>query len=63
MREGYTELLAVHDFDKVNGLEGPEHIRAKSTPWRMRMVAKVESRDYKVFEYFHEFHGSDYRQP
>lgn len=62
-RQGYTELLAVHDFDRNNGLDGPEHELAKSKPWRQRIVELVESRENKRFEFFHEFDARDYRKP
>ena len=63
MKEGHTELLAVHDFDQENGVDGPEHEFAKSRPWRMRVMDLVEGRDNRRFEFFHEFHASDYRGP
>ena len=63
MKEGYTELLAVHEFDKDNGIGGAEHELAKSRPWRMRIIDLVESRDNKLFEFFHEFKASDFRPP
>ena len=63
MKEGYTELLAVHDFDKSNGLDGPEHERAKTRPWRMKTVEVVEKRVNMRFEHFHTFHREDYRSP
>jgi len=46
---GYIELLAVHDFDLKNGLEGPEHQQARSKPWRSRILQMVERRDSKVW--------------
>ncbi len=63
MKEGYTELLAIHDYDADNGIGGPEHEFAKSRPWRTKMVGLVESRNNKLFEFFHEFKASDYRNP
>jgi hypothetical protein len=62
-REGYTELLAVHDFEKDNGLNGLEHEYAKSRPWRNELLKLVEKRDSKRFELFHEFGATDYRRP
>ena len=61
LRSGYTQLLAVHDFDKDNGLDGPEHEHAKSKPWRMKVVEMVESRENDRFEFLHEFRAEDYR--
>lgn len=29
---GYTELLALNNFDEINGLDRPEHALEKSTP-------------------------------
>ena len=63
MRDGYTELIAVHDFDQENGVDGPEHELAKTRPWRMRIMDLVESRDNRRFEFFHEFRAADYREP
>ena len=63
MKEGHTELLAIHDFESVNGIGGPEHESAKSRPWRTRVLDLVESRDNKLFEFFHEFKVSDYQSP
>lgn len=62
-KTGYTELLAVHDFDETNGLDGAEHISAKLKPWRNRIMAQVESRVNRRFEFFHEFKALDYREP
>lgn len=62
-KEGYTELLAIHDLETTNGIGGPEHGVAKSRPWRTRILELVESRDNKLFEFFHEFQASDYRTP
>ena len=61
--EGQTELLAVHDFDHENGLDGPEHQLAKSRPWRLRIVDLVQTRKHVRFEFFHEFEAADYRRP
>lgn len=63
MKDGYTELIAVHDFDKTNGLDGPEHVHGKSKPWRNQIVAKVESRVNRRFELYHEFKASDFVHP
>ena len=63
MRDGYSELLAVHEFDEVNGLDGAEHQFAKSRPWRNEVMAKVDSRINRRFEFFHEFRASDYIAP
>lgn len=60
---GRVELLAVHEFDGVNGLDGPEHQRARARPWRERIVGLVESRDSQRFELWREFRAEDYRPP
>jgi pimeloyl-ACP methyl ester carboxylesterase len=39
---GQIEYLAVHDYEAKNGLEGSEHDAARSTPWRSRIMEKVE---------------------
>ena len=62
-RPGYTELLAVHDFAKVNDLDGKEHQYAKSRPWRNRILTLVETRKNQRYEFFHEFTAGDYRTP
>lgn len=62
-RDGFEELLAVHDFDSHNGLGGPEHQEAKSTPWRTRILKLVERRDNTVFELIHSFDARDYHKP
>ncbi|KIX03270.1 uncharacterized protein Z518_06822 [Rhinocladiella mackenziei CBS 650.93] len=62
-KNGVVELLAVHDFDQVNGLGGMEHEQVQATPWRAKILEMVESRDNKVFDFFHEFKAGDYRRP
>jgi len=62
-RDGYVELLAVHDFDKINGLGGAEHERAKSAPWRAKILQLIDSWDNKVFDFVHEFEASHYCEP
>jgi hypothetical protein len=62
-REGFEELLAVHDFDASNGLGGPEHEQAKSAPWRRRILEIVERRDNRIFDFTHSFDATDYRTP
>jgi len=61
--DGCVELLAVHDFDKINGLGGPEHEQAKAAPWRTKILQIAESWDNKVFDFFHEFKASHYCEP
>jgi hypothetical protein len=58
-----VELLAVHEFGEVNGLDGPEHVRARSTPWRNAIMEKVSSRENRRWEFFHEFKAEDYVPP
>lgn len=62
-RSGYTELLAVHEFEKVNGLDGKEHEFAKSRPWRNRVLGLVESRKNQRYAFIHEVDANDYRKP
>ncbi|EIN05189.1 alpha/beta-hydrolase [Punctularia strigosozonata HHB-11173 SS5] len=35
--------LALHDYRAHNGLDGPEHARATSTPWRTRVMNTVRA--------------------
>ena len=61
---GVKELLAVHEFGRDNGLNGPEHQLAKSRPWRKKIVEEViEGKDNKIFDFTHAFKAQDYRTP
>ncbi|KAK5174347.1 uncharacterized protein LTR77_001427 [Saxophila tyrrhenica] len=40
--QGEFEYLAVHDYKAQNGLGGPEHEAAKTTPWTNEIRKKVE---------------------
>lgn len=62
-QDGYTELLAVHDFGAVNGLDGPEHMHAKTRPWRNSIISRIASRNNTRFDFLHEFKASDYSPP
>lgn len=62
MRPGHTELLAVHEFAAVNGLDGPEHEAAKGKPWRNHVLTLVVSRKNQRYELVHEFKVGDYRK-
>jgi len=63
MQEGEIEIMALHDFEAKNGLEGPEHQKAKSTPWRDEVFQYIPRMDRKLFKFTHEFHADDWRQP
>jgi len=57
-------MLAVHEFVHSNGFEGPEHMFAKSRPWRFRIVDEViEGKDYKIWDLYHTFKAEDYQKP
>ena len=43
--QGEIEYLAVHDYEAKNGLGGPEHEAARTTPWRNRVFEKVQWHD------------------
>jgi pimeloyl-ACP methyl ester carboxylesterase len=58
------ELLALHEFESDNGLDGPEHQYAKLRPWRLKIVNEViEGKDNKVFDFSHAFRAQDYQKP
>lgn len=61
--EGYTELLAVHEFAKENGLNGLEHQRARDTPWRSKVLDKIGHTDRKYFDLFHVLKADEYQPP
>lgn len=63
MPKGHHEYIAIHEFDKENGLGGPYHEQSMNTPWRLKMVDAVKSRDAKRWEFFHEFKAEDYVEP
>ena len=63
-KDGITELLALHDFSKDNGIDGPEHICAKKRPWRNKVVDTViEGKDNKIWDFHRAFRAEDYRDP
>ncbi|KAK3065909.1 hypothetical protein LTR53_017901, partial [Teratosphaeriaceae sp. CCFEE 6253] len=47
--QGQAEYLAVHDFAAKNGLGGPEHEAARTTPWRNRIFEKVLWHDRRTW--------------
>lgn len=56
--ENATELtvLALHDYNHANGLGGPEHKAAMSTPWRDEVIAKyVTSKSRRTYKLFYVF--------
>ncbi|KAL9619102.1 MAG: hypothetical protein Q9160_006279 [Pyrenula sp. 1 TL-2023] len=60
---GHTELLAVHEFAKQNGIGGPEHQLARDTPWRSKVVDKISYTDRKYFELFHILKADEHQPP
>jgi 3-oxoadipate enol-lactonase len=63
-QKGIKELLALHEFERDNGLDGPEHQYAKSRPWRLKIVNEViEGKDNKIFDFSHAFEAQDYQTP
>lgn len=64
LQTGVQELLALHEFEQDNGLDGREHQYAKSRPWRLRIVNKViEGKNNKIFDFAHAFKAQDYQAP
>ncbi|KAL9109780.1 MAG: hypothetical protein Q9227_005649 [Pyrenula ochraceoflavens] len=63
LEEGITELLAVHDFDRENGLHGPEHQHARTTPWRDQIFTKVRSTDRRIFDLGYVLKADEYQVP
>lgn len=60
---GQVECLAVHDFEEKNGLEGPEHQAARSTPWGKEIKQKYLWRDYRMWSHYHTFDPSWVKEP
>jgi hypothetical protein len=58
-----VELLAIHEFDEGNGLDGPQHTIAKSKPWRNRVMSLIDGRQNRRFQFVWEFRAADYRPP
>ncbi|TKA31767.1 hypothetical protein B0A50_01845 [Salinomyces thailandicus] len=52
---GQIECLAVHDFAAQNGLNGPEHQAAQSTPWRTSVMNKIVSKDRRQWTHHLRF--------
>lgn len=63
LKPGHTELLAVHEFGAVNGLDGPEHELAKLKPWRNRILTLVVSRKNQRYEFVREVRAGDIQKP
>ena len=63
LKTGHTELLAVHEFGAVNGLDGPEHELAKLKPWRNRILTLVASRKNQRYEFVREVRARDLQKP
>ncbi|VUC32177.1 unnamed protein product [Clonostachys rosea] len=61
--KGYSEFIAIHDFDGKNGLDGPEFESAQSKPWRQRILGLITQRDHRRFRHIREFKASDYVKP
>lgn len=49
--QGQVECLAVHDFEAKNGLRGPEHQAAISTPWQGKLMQKLVSSTVRVWQH------------
>ncbi|KAK0815572.1 hypothetical protein LTR75_003860 [Friedmanniomyces endolithicus] len=53
--QGQTEYLAVHDYASPNGLNGPEHEAARSTPWRSTIMTKILWHDRRLWSHHLSF--------
>jgi pimeloyl-ACP methyl ester carboxylesterase len=56
--EGSSQIIvgALHEYEKKNGLGGPEHRAAMSTPWKSDVYDKyVEHMTRRVYELFYVF--------
>jgi len=63
-KPGITEMIALHEFEKVNGLDGPEHVYARSTPWQNKIIDEVvEDNDRTIWDFYHAFAAEDYCNP
>lgn len=58
MKPDEIECLAIHEYESKNGLEGPEHDHARSTPWWSELMKKIVRHNRKAFEFYHEFHAA-----
>jgi pimeloyl-ACP methyl ester carboxylesterase len=51
-----VEIVTLHEYAKVNGLDGPEHKAAMNTPWRddifAKYIAQKSRRTYGLFYVF-----------
>ena len=49
------ECLALHDYAAKNGLGGPEHDVARSTPWRSEVMKFVTGLKRREYVFYHAF--------
>ena len=56
---GIRECLAVHDFEKENGMGGPEHSAARDTPWRTSIMEKVLWTQRRLWNHYLTFDPMD----
>lgn len=59
----HTELLALHEYNAENGLDGPEHEQAKETPWRTKVMSLVFSLTRREFTLHHVFSATPMARP
>jgi pimeloyl-ACP methyl ester carboxylesterase len=53
---GEVKIATLHEYAKENGLEGPEHKAAMSTPWRNDIFAKyIAHKSRRTYELFYVF--------
>jgi pimeloyl-ACP methyl ester carboxylesterase len=51
-----VRIVTLHEYAKENGLEGPEHKAAMSTPWRDDVFAKhISNKKRRTYELFYVF--------
>ena len=51
-----VKIVTLHEYAKENGLEGPEHKAAMSTPWRDEVFAKyIAQKGRRTYELFYVF--------
>ncbi|KAK4108038.1 alpha/beta-hydrolase [Canariomyces notabilis] len=51
-----VEIVTLHEYAKVNGLDGPEHKAAMNTPWRDDIFAKyIAQKSRRTYELFYVF--------
>lgn len=53
---GQVKIVTLHEYSRENGLEGPEHRAAMSTPWRSDVFAKyIAHKSRRTYELFYVF--------